>query len=242
MPITAHIVAMVINEARRKYQRMSAGKAPISLTVGISWPVTSIATTYRPTPESTAAYAVECSATRTATRVERAAKASETSRNAKYQLVRSPMVSPLPTAGGVAGYFMNGTRANDTKPINATVAVDCPGVIRPSRPTAAAASRATMPPSAVPTTRVPVSRPHVRWLSRETVVPSSPCVWPSVAAPSSCSGAAAASSRAMAVSTWGSPTWWATRNVANPARRPTSSPLTSRARAVMSVTRSQWQG
>ena len=146
---------------------MSAGNAPTSLTLGSSRPATETIAT-NPTAATMPAVTPSHRASNLrATTTAAIAARTETSSIAKYSLVRLPMVLGSPTAGGVAGYFRNGTSATATNPIPATSRVDPRAESRPRRPMTAAAASAVRPPSAVPTTAMPVSRPKLFWSSRE---------------------------------------------------------------------------
>ena len=149
------------------------------------------------------------------------------------------MVSPEPTAGGVEGYFRNGTSATDDEADQRDR--------RPSTGRAAAgrAGRGCRPRRARPGRR---GRRRRRASGEQApgalVVPGDHDVARrrgsghrpprrGSASSSARRRPTPASSRAMAVSTWGSPTTLATRKVARPASRPASRPRTRKARAFM---------
>ena len=152
------------------------------------------------------------------------------------------MVSALPTAGGVAGYFRNGTSA-DGHEADQRRRVPSTGRAEPADPAERAGGdqgdqaaegdadgeRAGQqaPGALVARGRPRCPRPRRRRLG--------------VAVAGGLVVVGVRRSRVRRppprgrwrVSTWGSPTWWATRKAARPASRPASRPRTRNARAVM---------
>src|SRR5262249_1864625 len=138
----------------------------------------------------------------------------------KYSAVRRPMVSPLPIAGGLAGYFTNGTANTAANPSAATSSAVARAERAPRRPYANANAMAKIPPRAVPYTTTATPSPSVDCTVRLTS--SGPPM----------SAAACASSKAMARLMDGSPNSRPNRSASSPATAPTSIPRTSRERAV----------
>ncbi len=91
-----------------------------------------------------------------------------------YRNVRCPIVSPWPMAGGLAGYFRNGTRYRLRKPAPATRSASTRGrsELWVRRWTMMYAT-AKKPPIARPYRTIPVPMPAVRWIPRlKTSAPS----------------------------------------------------------------------
>src|SRR5471030_914111 len=92
-------------------------------------------------------------------RTANTATISEITTMPKNSAVRAPIVSGLPTEGGLGGYLRNGTIATVTKP-NKPSNADVPRARKaPIRAYEKANTSENRPPSAVPNTQTPVSKP-----------------------------------------------------------------------------------
>src|SRR5690606_22687816 len=69
---------------------------------------------------------------------------------ARYSRVRLVIVSGSPTAGGLAGYFRNGTTMTAAKAVPAAARARPPSDRGPTRPRSAAKTSANTPPTASP--------------------------------------------------------------------------------------------
>ena len=95
---------------------------------------------------------------------------------AKYRPVRRPIVSGLPTAGGFAGYFRNGTRMIVVNPPSASTPGRGAGTGSSQSPLSHREPDPNRPPMAAPKPSRAVSNPAVDWTLRLTSS-TSPAPW-----------------------------------------------------------------
>src|SRR5690606_27413785 len=88
--------------------------------------------------------------TRRAVVTAAAAASNPTPTIARYSRVRLVIVSGSPTAGGLAGYFRNGTTMSAAKAVPAAASARAPSDRGPTRPRSAAKASANIPPMARP--------------------------------------------------------------------------------------------
>src|SRR5438093_3443818 len=134
-PIVVHITACVPSDATRKFHRVTAGNAAgTSSTPGSTKPAARTRTRKDAMEASKAVVEPHRPASHLPSRTAAAAATTDQVSINRYSSVRAPIVSGLPTDGGLAGYFKKGTRNTTTNAPAASHIVVRAGLARPTRP------------------------------------------------------------------------------------------------------------